>query len=80
MASRISLRFCQNHSCAIDLFRDAPEPTGEEVDDSEFDAPKIYERVSVLYIYRVFQKNATLFERLQKNNDCLVVSDLNGNP
>ena len=39
----------KNH--AFYLFRDAPEPTGEEVDDSEFDAPKIYERVSGLCVW-----------------------------
>ena len=27
------------------LIRDAPEPTGEEADDADFDAPKIYELV-----------------------------------
>lgn len=29
------------------LIRDAPEPTGEEPDDAEFEQPKIYEPVSV---------------------------------
>lgn len=27
------------------LFRDAPEATGEEADDADFDMPKIYEPV-----------------------------------
>ena len=34
-------------------FRDAPEATGEEPDDADFDAPKIYEPVSqVLQIFK----------------------------
>ena len=28
-----------------DPFRDAPEPTGDETEDSDFDAPKIYEPI-----------------------------------
>ena len=30
----------------IFFFRDAPEATGEEPDDADFDMPKIYEPVS----------------------------------
>ena len=29
----------------VDFLRDAPEPTGEEDEDADFDAPKIYEEV-----------------------------------
>ena len=32
----------------VDFLRDAPEPTGEEADDPDLDAPKIYEQVSIL--------------------------------
>ena len=28
------------------FFRDAPEPTGEETEDADLDAPKIYETVN----------------------------------
>ena len=31
-----------------DFFRDAPEPTGEEESDADFEAPKIYEEVSTI--------------------------------
>ncbi|CAF4643235.1 unnamed protein product, partial [Rotaria magnacalcarata] len=27
----------------VDFLRDAPEPTGEEAEDADLDAPKIYE-------------------------------------
>ena len=30
----------------VDFLRDAPEPTGEEPEDADMDAPKIYEIVS----------------------------------
>jgi len=30
------------------ITRDAPEPTGEEPDDAEFEQPKIYEPVSLI--------------------------------
>lgn len=29
----------------VDFIREAPEPTGDEPEDAEFDAPKIYEQV-----------------------------------
>ena len=29
----------------VDFLRDAPEPTGEEPEDADLDAPKIYEKV-----------------------------------
>ena len=32
----------------VDFLKDAPEPTGEEPDDAELDAPKIYEQVTNL--------------------------------
>ncbi|XP_070190341.1 dynein axonemal heavy chain 5-like isoform X2 [Littorina saxatilis] len=32
----------------VDFFRDAPEPTGEEADDADLEAPKIYEMVPTL--------------------------------
>lgn len=32
----------------ISIFRDAPEPTGDEPDDTDFEMPKIYEPVSRL--------------------------------
>ena len=36
----------------VDFMRDAPEPTGEEGDDADLDAPKVYEavRIKVKYI------------------------------
>ena len=30
----------------VDFMRDPPEPTGDEPDDADLDAPKIYEQVS----------------------------------
>lgn len=30
----------------VDFLRDAPEPTGEETDDANLEAPKIYEQVN----------------------------------
>ena len=30
----------------VDFLREAPEPTGEEPDDAELEAPKVYEMVS----------------------------------
>ena len=30
----------------VDFLRDAPEPTGDEPDDADLDAPKIYEQVN----------------------------------
>ena len=30
----------------VDFLREAPEPTGEEADDADLDAPKIYEQVN----------------------------------
>ena len=30
----------------VDFLRDAPEPTGEEPEDADLDAPKVYEAVS----------------------------------
>uniref|UniRef100_A0A7M5WQG1 Dynein heavy chain 3 AAA+ lid domain-containing protein n=1 Tax=Clytia hemisphaerica TaxID=252671 RepID=A0A7M5WQG1_9CNID len=32
----------------VDFLRDAPEPTGDEPDDADFEAPKIYEPVTIL--------------------------------
>ena len=32
----------------VDFMRDAPEPTGEEPEDADFDTPKIYEMVTLL--------------------------------
>ena len=32
----------------VDFLRDPPEPTGEEADDADLEAPKIYEMVSHL--------------------------------
>ena len=29
----------------VDFLRDAPEPTGDEPEDADLDAPKIYEQV-----------------------------------
>lgn len=29
----------------VDFLQDAPEPTGDEPDDADLDAPKIYEQV-----------------------------------
>lgn len=34
----------------VDFLRDAPEPTGDEPDDADMEAPKVYEMVSELYI------------------------------
>lgn len=31
----------------VDFLRDAPEPTGDEPEDADLDAPKIYEQVSI---------------------------------
>ena len=31
----------------VDFLRDAPEPTGEEDEDADFEAPKIYEEVKI---------------------------------
>ena len=32
----------------VDFLREAPEPTGEEPDDADLEAPKVYEMVSDL--------------------------------
>ena len=32
----------------VDFMRDAPEPTGDEPDDADLDAPKVYEQVESL--------------------------------
>ena len=39
----------------VDFMRDAPEPTGEEGDDADLDAPKVYEAVRsrIKYILHV---------------------------
>ena len=29
----------------VDFLRDAPEPTGDEPEDADLDAPKVYEQV-----------------------------------
>lgn len=34
----------------VDFLREAPEPTGEEAEDADLDAPKIYELVGFLNI------------------------------
>ena len=34
----------------VDFLQDAPEPTGEEADDADLDAPKIYEQVGTSFI------------------------------
>ena len=31
----------------VDFLREAPEPTGEEPEDADLEAPKIYEQVSL---------------------------------
>jgi len=36
----------------VDFMRDAPEPTGEEDEDADLDAPKIYERVEGLNLLK----------------------------
>ena len=42
----------------VDFLRDAPEPTGEEVDDSDFDAPKVNISVKqMLYIVDCYCDN-----------------------
>ena len=33
----------------VDFLREAPEPTGEEGEDADLDAPKIYEEVGVYF-------------------------------
>ena len=35
----------------VDLLRDAPEPTGDEPDDADLDAPKIYELVIIANLF-----------------------------
>ena len=35
----------------VDFLRDAPEPTGDEPEDADLDAPKVYEQVSSLNKY-----------------------------
>ena len=37
----------------VDFLRDAPEPTGDEPDDADLEAPKIYEQVH-LYIIQLY--------------------------
>ena len=37
----------KNHGFILEHCRDAPEATGDEPEDADFDAPKIYEPVSV---------------------------------
>ena len=32
----------------VDFLRDAPEPTGDEAEDADLDAPKIYEQVKFI--------------------------------
>ena len=34
----------------VDFMQDAPEPTGDEPDDAELEAPKIYEMVCVMIL------------------------------
>ncbi len=31
----------------VDFLREAPEPTGEEPEDADLEAPKLYEQVSI---------------------------------
>ena len=38
----------------VDFLREAPEPTGEEPDDADLEAPKVYEMVSRLLYLSVF--------------------------
>ena len=38
------------------FLRDPPEPTGEEPEDADFEAPKIYELVFFLFLF-VFKKH-----------------------
>ena len=33
----------------VDFLRDAPEPTGDEPEDADFESPKVYELVSFTY-------------------------------
>lgn len=49
----------------VDFLRDAPEPTGNESDDSILEAPKIYEMVTYCTIRRIF------WPGLEKPNDML---------
>ena len=40
----------------VDFLREAPEPTGEEPEDADLEAPKIYEQVSVSVCSSVSEK------------------------
>ena len=43
----------------VDFMRDAPEPTGEEADDADLEAPKIYEIVRICYDFTNFYFGCT---------------------
>ena len=38
----------------VDFLRDAPEPTGDEPEDADLDAPKIYEQVRKHCMYTLY--------------------------
>lgn len=38
----------QEENYFVDFLRDAPEPTGDEGDDADLSAPKIYEKVNLI--------------------------------
>ena len=39
---------CSEEAYFVDFLRDPPEPTGDEPEDAELEAPKVYEQVSTL--------------------------------
>jgi len=47
--------------CSFYLTRDPPEPTGDEGEDADFDAPKVYEPVSLLFLYNMLVWFVTQF-------------------
>lgn len=51
LKEEMSVTDIPNEPYFVDFMRDAPEPTGEESDDAELDAPKIYEMVSRIFLH-----------------------------
>ena len=45
----------------VDFMRDAPEPTGEEGEDADLEAPKIYEHVCENFYNRHYKADILFF-------------------
>ena len=66
LTEHMEVEACPQEPYFVDFLRDAPEPTGDEPDDADLDAPKIYEQVPNLQAL-----SEKLISYMQQYNDII---------